>query len=304
MAGDKENLTVYFNGEWVPWADAKVHIFTPAVKYGAGVFEGICAYKTPDGMSVFRLKEHLARLEYSQRVMRFERIYTAADLTEPVLEVVRRNGFSETVHIRPTVYVDGIGEAGAPGPIGVAVTAVERKRAANTETGCRVQVSSWQRISDLSMPTRVKAHANYNNSRFATTQARQDGYDTALLMNAKGQVAEGPAMCFFMVRDGKVVTPSITSSILESITRDTVLTLCREELGLETVERDIDRSELYAAEEAFFCGTAWEVTPIAEIDGLPVGAGKPGPVVRSLQTAYFDLVEGRVPDKRGWRTPV
>jgi len=304
MAGDKENLTVYFNGEWVPWGDAKVHIYTPAVKYGAGVFEGICAYKTPDGMSVFRLKEHLARLEYSQRVMRFERIYTAADLTEPVLEVIRRNGFSETVHIRPTVYVDGIGEAGAPGPIGVAVTAVQRKRSANTENGCRVQVSSWQRISDLSMPTRVKAHANYNNSRFATTQARQDGYDTALLMNAKGQVAEGPAMCFFMVRDGKVVTPSITSSILESITRDTVLTLCREELGMETVERDIDRSELYAAEEAFFCGTAWEVTPINEIDGLAVGAGKPGPVVRNLQTAYFDLVEGRVADKRGWRTPV
>jgi branched-chain amino acid aminotransferase len=304
MAGDHENLTVYFNGEWVPWGDAKVHIYTPAVKYGAGVFEGICAYKTPDGMSVFRLKEHLARLEYSQRVMRFERIYTAADLTEPVLEVVRRNGFSETVHIRPTVYVDGIGEAGAPGPIGVAVTAVQRKRSANTESGCRVQVSSWQRISDLSMPTRVKAHANYNNSRFATTQARQDGYDTALLMNAKGQVAEGPAMCFFMVRDGKVVTPSITSSILESITRDTVLTLCREELGMETVERDIDRSELYAAEEAFFCGTAWEVTPINEIDGLAVGAGKPGPVVRNLQTAYFDLVEGRVADKRGWRTPV
>jgi branched-chain amino acid aminotransferase len=304
MAGDHENLTVYFNGEWVPCGDAKVHIYTPAVKYGAGVFEGICAYKTPDGMSVFRLKEHLARLEYSQRVMRFERIYTAADLTEPVLEVVRRNGFSETVHIRPTVYVDGIGEAGAPGPIGVAVTAVQRKRSANTESGCRVQVSSWQRISDLSMPTRVKAHANYNNSRFATTQARQDGYDTALLMNAKGQVAEGPAMCFFMVRDGKVVTPSITSSILESITRDTVLTLCREELGMETVERDIDRSELYAAEEAFFCGTAWEVTPINEIDGLAVGAGKPGPVVRNLQTAYFDLVEGRVADKRGWRTPV
>jgi len=304
MAADKENLTVYFNGEWVPWSDAKVHIYAPAVKYGAGVFEGICAYKTPDGMSVFRLKEHLARLEYSQRVMRFERIFTADDLTEPVLEVVRRNGFTETVHIRPTVYVDGIGEAGAPGPIGVAVTAVERKRTANTETGCRVQVSSWQRISDLSMPTRVKAHANYNNSRFATTQARQDGYDTALMMNAKGQVAEGPAMCFFMVRDGKVVTPTVTSSILESITRDTVLTLCREELGLETVERDIDRSELYAAEEAFFCGTAWEVTPIREIDGLAVGAGEPGPVVRNLQTAYFDLVEGRVADKRGWRTPV
>ncbi len=304
MAADRENLTVYFNGEFVPWADAKVHVFTPAVKYGAGVFEGICAYPTENGMSIFRLQEHLARLEYSQRVMRFERIYTADELTGPVIEVVKRNGFQETVHVRPTVYVDGDGEAGALGPIGVCVTAVQKKRPEFTAKGCRVQVSSWQRISDLAMPTRVKAHANYNNSRFAVTQARTDGYDTALLLNAKGHVAEGPAMCFFMVRDGKVVTPSITSSILESITRDTILQLCRDELGMEPVERDIDRSELYAADEAFFCGTAWEVTPITHIDGHALGSGAPGQVSRDLQTAYFDLVEGRVADTRGWHTPV
>ena len=304
MARDLEKLTVYFNGEFVPWDDAKVHVFTPAVKYGAGVFEGICAYKSDAGMNIFRLPEHLARLEYSQRVMRFERIYTADELTEPVFEVMRRNGFDETVHIRPTVYVDGTGEAGALGPVGVVITAVQKPRPAKAADGVRVQVSSWTRLSDLSMPTRVKAHANYNNSRFATTQAQIDGYDTALLLNAKGHVSEGPAMCFFMVRDGKVVTPSITSSILESITRDTVLTLCRDELGLEPVERDIDRSELYAAEEAFFCGTAWEVTPINEIDGHALGTGQPGEVTKRLQKAYFDLVEGRADDKRGWLSPI
>lgn len=154
------------------------------------------------------------------------------------------------------------------------------------------------------MPTRVKAHANYNNSRFASVQAKTDGYDTALMLNAKGHVAEGPGMCFFMVRGGRPITPMVTSSILESITRDSVLTLCREELGLDPLERDIDRSELYAAEELFFCGTAWEVTPIVNIDGFTVGDGMPGPVTRRMQQAYFDLVEGRVADKRGWLTPV
>jgi branched-chain amino acid aminotransferase len=304
MATDFEKLTVYFGGDYVPWADAKVHVFSPAVKYGAGVFEGICAYNSDNGMNIFRLDAHLARLEYSQRVMRFERIFTRDELWEPCIEVVRRNGFRETVHVRPTVYVDGAGESGSLGPIAACVTAVQKPRPKFVAGGCRVQVSSWQRLQDISMPTRVKAHANYNNSRFASVQAKTDGYDTALMLNAKGHVAEGPGMCFFMVRGGRPITPTVTSSILESITRDSVLTLCREELGLDPLERDIDRSELYAAEELFFCGTAWEVTPIVNIDGFTVGDGKPGPVTRRLQQAYFDLVEGRVADKRGWLTPV
>jgi branched-chain amino acid aminotransferase len=302
MTADHDGLTVYFNGDFVPWADAKVHVFAPVVKYGAGVFEGICAYPSDAGMNVFRLDAHLARLEYSQRVMRFERVVTAEELFEPVLEVVRRNGFWQTVHLRPTVYVDGDGESGALGPIGVSVTGVEKPRSPKVEAGCKVQVSSWQRLSDLSMPTRVKANANYNNSRFASVQARNDGYDTAIMLNANGHVAEGPGMCVFMVRGGRAVTPSITSSILESVTRDTVLTLCRDELGVEAVERDVDRSELYAADELFFCGTAWEVTPIVAVDGIAVGDGTPGPITRRLQSAYFDLVEGRTADARGWLT--
>jgi branched-chain amino acid aminotransferase len=303
MASDFEDLTVYFNGAFVPWADAHVHVFSPAVKYGAGVFEGICAYNSDAGMNIFRLQEHLARLEYSQHVMRFDRVFTAEEFTGPIIELVKRNGFQETVHIRPTVYVDGEGESGALGPIGMCVTAVQKPRPAYVEKGCRVQVSSWQRLSDISMPTRVKAHANYNNSRFASTQAKTDGYDTALMLNAKGHVAEGPGMCFFMVRNGVPITPSITSNILESITRDTVLQLCRDELGIEPVERDVDRSELYAAEEAFFCGTAWEITPITNIDGHDIGDGIVGPLTRKLQSVYFDLIEGRAEDTRGWLTP-
>ena len=299
-----ENLTVYFNGEFLPWDQARVHVFSPAVKYGAGVFEGICAYMSERGMNIFRLGEHLARLEHSQRVMRFERIFTAEEIGLPLKELVKRNDFKNTVHIRPTIYVDGTGEPSALGPIGISITAVERPRPPIAIEGCSVQVSSWQRLTDLSMPTRVKANANYNNSRFAATQAQVDGYTTALMLNARGYVAEGPGMCFFMVRAGQVVTPSITSSILESITRDTVLTLCRDELRLEPVERDIERSELFSASEAFFCGTAWEITPITNIDGFVIGDGIPGEITGILQQAYFDLVEGRAEDKRSWLTPV
>ncbi len=303
---DYDDLITYFEGDYVPWNEARVHVFSPAVKYGAGVFEGIRGYwsEARGEMVLFRVAEHLKRLEYSQRVMRYERIFSAAEVAEPIMEVMRRNAFGEHVHVRPTVYVDGDGESGSPGPIGLTVTAVRRARKALGETGARVQVSSWQRLSDMAMPVRVKAHANYNNSRMASMQAKNDGYDTTLMLNTAGHVSEGPGMCFVMIRDGVPVTPSITSSILESITRDTVIQLLRDEMGLETVERDIDRSELYACEEAFFCGTAWEVTPITEIDGIAVGDGEIGAETKRLEKLYFDIVTGAAEDTRGWLTAV
>ena len=303
---NKEDLITYFEGDYRPWHDAKVHVFSPAMKYGAGVFEGIRGYWSVarGEMVLFRLDEHLRRLEYSQRVMRFDRVFTPEEMAEPILEVMRRNAFTEHVHLRPVVYVDGNGPVGSLGPIEYAVTAVPSGIKDTVESGVAVQVSSWQRVADLAMPTRVKANANYNNSRMASVQARQDGYGAALMMNQKGHVSEGPGMCFFMVRDGVPVTPSITSNILESITRDTVIQILRVELGLETVERDVDRSELYACEEAFYCGTAWEVSPITSIDGIPVSTGKIGPLAGRLSKIYFDIATGAVEDTRGWLTAV
>ena len=303
---DKEDLITYFEGDYRPWNDAKVHVFAPAMKYGAGVFEGVRGYwsETRGEMVLFRLDEHLARLEYSQRVMRFDRVFTPKEMAEPILEVMRRNAFAEHVHLRPVVYVDGNGPVGSLGPVEYAVTAVPSGIKDTVENGVAVQVSSWQRVADLAMPTRVKANANYNNSRMASMQARHDGYGAALMMNQKGHVSEGPGMCFFMVRDGVPVTPSITSNILESITRDTVIKILRDELGLETVERDVDRSELYACEEAFFCGTAWEISPITSIDGIPVGMGKIGPLAGRLAEIYFDIATGVVEDTRGWLTAI
>jgi branched-chain amino acid aminotransferase len=296
---------VHFNGEIVPWDEAKIHIFSPVVKYGIGVFEGIRGYWNADAneMFLFRLEEHFDRLAYSQKVMRFESSVDIHSLAEKTAELVRANDFRETIHIRVQFYVDGEGDLSACGPVGVAITAVPRKLPKQVVEGIAAQVSSWARISDRSMPARVKCNANYHNGRLAMLQAKADGYGAPILLNQSGRVSEGSAMCFFLVRDRCLITPSVTNDVLESITRHTVLTIA-EETGLRAVERDVDRSELYAADEAFFCGTGWEITPITSIDGLPVATGLPGPIVRQLQKAYFDIVEGNESAHAGWRTPV
>lgn len=304
--GPHDDLLVYQNGEFVPWCDATVHVFSPALKYGAAVFEGVRGYWSEHRgcMLLFRLQDHMRRMEISQRVLRFDTVISAEEMEAAVIELVRRNGFRESIHIRPTAYLGGDGEAGARGPVESVITAIRRGTHKIASTGCRAQVSSWERISDRVMPGRAKAVGNYNNSRLASIQAKVDGYDTALLLNRAGKIAEGPSMCFFMIRDGNPVTPSITSDILESITRDTVICLLRDELGLDTEQRDIDRSELFMAEEAFFCGTGWEVTPIIDVDGTQIGGGDVGSVVKRLQQAYSDLVTGITDDPREWLTEV
>ena len=297
---------VFLDGEIVPWDEAKVHVFSPIAKYAAGVFEGIRGYWNAEReeMYLFRLADHMARLHHSQAFMRFDEMIDGTRLMEKTVDLVRANEFRETIHIRVMVYVDGEGDVGARGPVGVAITAVPRPLPKKVVDGCSAQVSSWLRIPDHAMPPRVKCNANYNNGRLAMVQARTDGYDTALLINTRGKVSEGPSMCFFMVRDGVPVTPGVNSDILESITRRTVLDICGEYLDVEPVERDVDRSELYVAEEAFFCGTGWEITPITSFDRLTVGDGGVGPFVRRLQKVYFNLVEGKIPDHPEWRTPV
>ena len=305
MPSDHDRLIVYLDGEFVPWSEATVHVFSPLVKYGAGVFEGIRGYwsERRDRMLLFRLREHMERLEVSQRIMRFGAIVPAADMCEATLELVRRNRFRTSVHIRPTVYVGGEGASSARGPTGTFITAVPRGTPKRVEAGCTAQISSWERIADRSMPARAKSNANYNNARFAGIQADIDGYDAAIMLNSRGKVSEGQGMCVFLIRDGVAITPSITSDILESITRDTVLTLLQD-MGIATRERDVDRSEFVAASEAFFCGTGWEITPINAVDGVPVGAGCPGEITRRLQAAYFDLVKGVTDDRPEWISEV
>ncbi len=297
---------VFLNDEIVPWDEAKVHVATVAFKFGTAVFEGLRAYwnDAEEQLYLLLLEAHMRRLDYSQRFMRFDGPVDSAYVGEKILDLLRANEYREGVHIVATVFVDAFGPPATSGPVGLAITAAPRADPKVREQGCSAQVSSWQRVADVAMPMRVKCNANYQNGRLASLQARADGYDTAILLNSRGKISEGPSMCFFMIRDGKAVTPTVTSDILESITRRAVIELLESQLKLEVEERDIDRSELPAAEEAFYCGTAWEITPVVSIDRLNVGNGRVGPVVRSLQQVYGDVAAGRLPDYPQWRTPV
>lgn len=296
----------FLNDKVVPWDEARVHVATVAFKFGTAVFEGLRGYWNDDEsqMYLLLLDAHMRRLEYSQRFMRFEQPLSGDYVAEKTIELLRANEFREGVHIISTVFVNAFGPPATCGPVGLAVTAAPRSDPKMREHGCTAQVSSWQRVPDVAMPMRVKCNANYQNGRLASVQAKADGYDTPILLNSRGKVAEGPSMCFFMIRDGKAVTSTTTSDILESITRTTVMQLLEEYCGVDVIERDIDRSELPAAEEAFYCGTAWEVTPVVEIDRLPVGDGKVGPVVRRLQQVYADIASGKMSDHPEWRTAV
>lgn len=297
---------IMLDGALVPFADATVHVTSGAFKFGTSVFEGIRGYwnEEQEQMHLFRMDDHFRRLEFSQRFMRFDGAVSGAEMARQTLELLRANELRATVHIMATAYVKGSGPPAACGPIGTSVVATPGVGGLHVENGCTVQISSWQRLPDPAMPARVKCNANYQNGRVAIIQAREDGYDTILMLNSRGKIAEGPGMCFFMIRDGMAVTPTTSSDILESITRETVMELLPRYCGIEVVEREVDRSELVAADEAFFCGTAWEVTPIASVDRLAVGEGGVGPVTRKLQEAYFRIVRGETPDFEEWRTGV
>ena len=296
----------FLNGEIVPDDEAKVHVSTTAFKFGAAVFEGVRGYwnEEHEQLYLFRVHEHMQRLAYSQRVMRFDGIFEADYVTEKLVELIRANELRETLHAVPTVFVNSRGGPETCGPTGLSITVNPGFTRGFVEKGCSVQVSSWQRVPDNAMPVRVKCNANYQNGRLAAVQARADGYDTALLLNSRGKVSEGPGQCFFMIRDGKAITPSASNDILESITRDAIIRLLPHYCGIEVEERDVDRSELPAAEEAFFCGTAWEVTPIVDIDRIAVGTGETGAVVTRLKEAFFRVAKGEGDDYAEWRTPV
>ena len=296
---------IHMNGALIPYADAKVHIQAPAMKFGIGVFEGVRGYwnANRNEMFVFRLQEHLDRLQFSMRVMRMDHDLTNDRLTEAVLEVIRANEFREDIHLRPFAWVDGEGDMLATGPVAWSVAAIARPRSALTR-GVSCAVSSWRRISDTAMPPRVKASGNYINSRLGAQQSQLDGYDTVLMLTEQGKVAESYGACFFMVRNGRPITPPVTSSILESITRASLIDLLEEITGKPVEQRDIDRTELYAADEAFLCGSSYEVQPILSIDRLDVGTGKMGELTKRLQQRYFDVVYGETNEHSGWLTLV
>ena len=294
------------NGQIVAYEDCKVHAFAGGLKYGAGVFEGLRAYWNADAkeLYLFRLTEHLERLRFGMRVLRYDEVFSADYMSDCILKMIRANEVRENIHIRITAYIDSDDELTGCGPIGLVCGAVPRKPSRFVDDGMSVVVSSYTRIVDNALPPRVKATANYINNRAAELEAKRHGYDGVLIMNADGRVSEGSGACFFLVRHGQLITPDVTSGILESITRETVIEIARRDLGLTVVERPLDRTEIYAGDEAFWCGTGYEVLPIVAVDKLAIGSGKAGPITRKVQQRYFDVVYGRTADYAAWRLPI
>jgi branched-chain amino acid aminotransferase len=299
----------WLDGQFVPWADAKIHIRSECVIRGISVFEGLRGYwnEAERQMYVFRSAEHFKRLAASMKIIRLPLSYSVSVIEQAMLELIRRCELREDAHVRASVYV-GEGEDHTSDPskmfVGSFVTALARPAKKTTRTGTHAAVSSWRRIDDQAMPPRAKVTGNYVNSRVAQVQARLDGYDTAIMLDQTGKVSETPGACLMMVRDGQVHTPGITNSILEGITRETLIELFQRELGLRVTERPIDRSELYLADEMFECGSGHEISPIVSVDRAPVGSGEPGPLTRAIQEKYLGVVRGEYEQYRHWLTGV
>lgn len=302
---DKVPEFIVQNGEFIPYEDAAVHVMSPAVKYGLSVFEGLRAYRNEKDGTVyaFRLQEHTERLFQSMKLLRFEPTFSPDEINNKTIELLRKVGVKSAAHIRTIAYIDGKGEQQARSPISYSISVLEKARKANTSGGIRCQVSAWTRIDDSSMPPRIKCGGNYVNGRLARFQAIQDGYDEAIQLNTAGKVAEAPGACLFMVRRGEVATPDVASGILEGITRDSVIRLA-DTYGFKLSERPIEKTELYAADEVFLTGSALELVPVVDIDGIKIGTGKRGPVTEKLQQGYFEAVCGEYGREQGWLTAV
>ncbi len=299
---------LWWNGRQVRWEEATIHVTELGWSTVGAVFEGIRAYWNEEAGEayVFRLREHLERLSRSMKLVRLQQKHSLEELTEAILRLLRDNECREDTYIAPVVY-RGAGPRSFSGfSPDSQIFISTRPMPSHLLTGkvVKARVSSWRRISDDVMPPRIKNISNYRNSQLASMEAALDGYDVAILLNTHGKVAEGPGACLMLVRDGKLITPDITSSILESITRDALIRLAREELGLAVEERAVDRTELYIADEVFLCGTAAEITPIVEIDHYQVGDGTIGPITRQLERLFHDVLRGKDARRAEWRTPV
>ncbi len=298
---------IWMNGQFVDFADAKIHVFSHVLHYGSGVFEGARCYRTERGPAVFRLADHTNRLYDSAKIYRMEIPYSRQEFNEAVLETIRANGF-EACYIRPVVYrvfgTLGVNPFNSPVDVMIGVWDWGKYLGPEAlEQGVDVCVSSWQRMHANTLPAMAKSVANYANSQLIKMEALTNGYKEGIGLSPDGLVSEGSGENLFLVWRGRIVTPPTASAGLPGITRATVLALARD-LGMEVVEQPIPREQLYVAEEVFFCGTASEITPIRSIDRAPVGKGTRGPVVERLQKEFFAIVEGRVPDRHGWLTPV
>lgn len=304
---DLESRYAYFSGRIVPIEQAKVSVMTTALNYGTGVFEGIRAYWCEDrgDLLIFRLEKHIERLRRNGKILMMELPVSDAELIEIIIELLRKEAFQTDAYIRPLLFKSGceICPRVHDNPCDLTVFTSPLGRYVNTSDGITAVVSSWQRMSDTVIPPRGKITGSYVNASLSKSEAQEAGVDEAILLTRDGTVSEASAANLFLVRDGALITPPVHADILEGITRDALVTLARE-AGIEVVERLIQRSELYVADEVLLCGTAVEVAPVIEIDHRPVADRAPGPVTQQLAEAFDACVHGRSSIHSSWSTPV
>ncbi|MBT2694463.1 branched-chain amino acid transaminase [Bacillus sp. ISL-55] len=303
---NNNNRFIWLGGRIVRLEDATINVLAPSSQFGANVFEGIRCYWNEEKQQLFafRLPEHYKRLKDSMKMFRMEDKYSIEELKQGLVDVIKANEYKEDIAVRQTVFIDGFGSWSSKGPVNMFIAPIPKGRTLNSsKPGLKCCVSSWERISDRNMSPKVKVGANYINSRMAQMEALENGYDSAILMNNQGKIAEGPGSCLFIVRDGVLITPPVTASILESITRDTIIALAKD-LNIEVLEREIDRTELYICDEIFLCGSAMEVVPVLSVDGISVGDETAGKVTEEIKGIYLKVVYGEVDAYSKWLTPI
>ena len=303
-----ENRRIWFKGEIINVNDAKVNALAPTAQFGLNVFEGIPCFwnEKKHQLYAFRLDDHYNRLLRSACLLQLDNPYSKKELQKALVDVVKENKYEQDLSVRQTLFVDGFGSWGSEGSVDMFVAPIPKKNtsAEYNKQGLNCCITSWRRINDNDLSPRIKCGANYINSRVGQREALRNGYDTCIFLNEVGKVAEGPGSCFFIIRDERVITPALTDSVLESITRDTVITIARS-LGLEVEERTIDRTELYTCDEAFLCGSAMGVTPVLSIDRYKVGSGETGgEITRKIHDTYLDAAKGNVAEFEKWVTGI
>jgi len=304
MAWD-ETGKIWFNGKLVDWNDAKIHVLSHVVHYGSSVFEGIRCYQNKKGSAVFRLEEHIERLFDSARIYRMEIPYTQAEVFEGILNTIKSNSL-KSCYIRPVIF-RGKGELGVNplnSPLEVVIAAWEWGSYLGQEAlekGVDVGISTWRRMAPNTLPNMAKAGANYMNSQLVKMEALENGYDEGLMLDYQGMVSEGSGENIFIIKDDVIYTPSMSSSVLKGITRDSVIKLAQK-MNLEVREEQLPREMLYVADEIFFTGTAAEITPIRSVDKIIIGSGKRGPVTEKLQKTFFQILNSEINDYFSWLT--
>ncbi len=296
---------IWFDGEFVEFEKAKVHVLTHSLQYGSGIFEGIRAYQTDKGPAIFRLDDHLKRFFNSAKIYSIKMPFSEGEIRKAIIETMIKNKLEEA-YIRPFAFYNdaNIGLDVTGKKVSVIVATVPLKTYfKNKDKGISCKISSWHRINSLILPPMAKASGNYINSIIASLEAKGSGADEAILTSVEGYVAEGAAENIFMVKDGLLITPSREADILLGITRDSIIKIAQN-LGIETIERNIHKEELYTCDELFFAGTAAEITPIKSVDGRVIGEGKPGPITKTISDKYFDIVHGRDILFKDWLTYV